>query len=183
MLAISGELLRNGGGPALAMESPENFGNLGGKGANPPSYTHKIPRPLEDFQRTIYQPVLRNGSTGPTRIRDYFDFINPAQIAGQRPQTTVPTQALFLLNNGLLRQRAGVLAKNLVTAQHDRDARLEELWLRVFNRPITSGEHDGATAFLDRIAPLLGTRPDAEVLAWQELCHSLLASNEFIFRL
>ena len=71
LLAISGELLRNGGGPALAMDQPENFGNLGAKGANPPSYAHKIPRSLEEFQRTIYLPVLRVGSIGPTRIRDF----------------------------------------------------------------------------------------------------------------
>jgi len=182
-LAVSGELLRNGGGPALAMDQPENFFGLDGKGANPPSYGHKTPRPQEELQRTIYQPVMRTSSTGPTRIRDFFDFINPAQIAGQRPQTTVPTQALFLLNNDMLHQRAGVLAKNLVTAQHDRDACLSELWLRVFSRPITVAEHDDAATFLDKITPLLGSRPDTEVLAWQELCHSLLASNEFIFRL
>ena len=95
----------------------------------------------------------------------------------------MPTQALFLLNNDMLRKCAGVLAKNIVAAQHDRDTRLDDLWLRVFNRPITSAEHDDASAFLDKITPLLGSRPDAEVLAWQELSHSLLASNEFIFRL
>lgn len=183
MLAISGELLRNGGGPSLAMDQPDNFFGLDGKGANPPSYAHKTPRPQEEFQRTIYQPVLRIHSTAPARIRDIFDFVNPAQIAGQRPQTVVPTQALFLLNNGMLRNCAGVLAKNIVTTRHDRDARLDELWLRVFNRPITSAEHDDAGAFLDKITPLLGSRADAEILAWQELSHSLLASNEFIFRL
>ena len=31
--------------------------------------------------------------------------------------------------------------------------------------------------------PLLKGRPNAESLAWQELCHGLLASNQFIFRL
>jgi hypothetical protein len=185
MLAVSGELLRNGGGPALAMDQVENVGNLGGgkNSANPPSYAHKVPRPLEEFQRTIYLPVLRVGSAGSARIRDIFDFINPAQIGGQRPQTTVPTQALFLLDNEMLRRRAGVLAKDLITARHDRGARLDEIWLRVFNRPITAAEHDDAAAFLDKITPLLRSQPDSEVLAWQELCHSLLASNEFIYRL
>jgi len=182
LLAVSGEL-KPGGGPALVLENVENTGALALKGVNPPTYAHKVPRPSQEFERTIYLPVMRNGFAGPDRVRGFFDFVNPAQITGQRPQTVVPTQALFLLNNDLLRKRAGTLAKNLADTVHDRDARLAELWLRVFSRPITNAERDDAIAFLDKLGPLLKGRPNAESLAWQELCHGLLASNQFIFRL
>ena len=183
LLAVSGELKPGGGGPALALENVENTGALALKGVNPPTYAHKVPRPSQEFERTIYLPVMRNGFAGPDRVRSFFDFVNPAQITGQRPQTVVPTQALFLLNNDLLRKRAGTLAKNLADTVRDRDARLAELWLRVFSRPITNAERDDAIAFLDKLGPLFKGRPDAESLAWQELCHGLLASNQFIFRL
>jgi len=183
VLAITGELLRKSGGPALVLEKAENCGSLALKGVNPPTYAHKVPRPAQEFERTIYLPVMRLGFAGPDRVRNFFDFVNPAQIAGQRPQTTVPTQALFLLNNDMLRKGAGVLAKNLTATQPGRDARLDELWLRVFNRPITPAERGDASAFLDKLGPLLRSHPDAEALTWQELCHSLLASNEFIYRL
>ncbi|MEN9572341.1 MAG: hypothetical protein RL514_196 [Verrucomicrobiota bacterium] len=183
LLAVSGELKPGSGGPALVLENVENTGALALKGVNPPTYAHKVPRPSQEFERTIYLPVMRNGFAGPDRVRSFFDFVNPAQITGQRPQTVVPTQALFLLNNDLLRKRAGTLAKNLADTAHDRDARLAELWLRVFSRPITNAERDDAIAFLDKLDPLLKNRPNAESLAWQELCHSLLASNEFVFRL
>ncbi len=183
LLAVSGELRQDGGGPALVLENVENTGGLVQKGVNPPNYTHKTPRPSEEFARTIYLPVLRNGFAAADRTRTFFDFVNPAQIAGQRAQTVVPTQALFLLNNDLLRKRAGTLAKNVIAAHPDRDARLDELWLRVFSRSITAAERTDSSAFLDRIDPILKNRPTAESVAWQELCHGLLASNQFLYRL
>ena len=87
MLAASGELIRDSGGPALVLEEPENCGSLALKGVNPPNYTHRKPRPSQDFERTLYLPVLRNGTAGPDRLRAFFDFVNPAEIAGQRSQT------------------------------------------------------------------------------------------------
>ena len=98
----------------------------------------------------------------------------------------MPTQSLFLLNNDLVRKRAGSLAKQLIVAHADENARLEALWLRAWNRPITTEERTDALSFLKEITSLLKTprAPDAmEAARWQELCHSLLASNTFIYRL
>ena len=186
MLAISGELTRGSGGPALVMEYPENCGSLSLKGVNPPNYAHKIPRPSQEFERTIYLPVLRGASAGPDRLRTFFDFVDPAGIAGQRNQTVVPTQSLFLLSNDLLRKRATVLADKLIAAEPNELARLETLWLRVLNRSITSSEREEATAFLSHVEPLIKTvkgRHALDSIKWRELCHGLLASNEFVFRL
>ena len=186
MLAASGELIRDGGGPALVLEEPENCGSLSLKGVNPPNYSHRKPRPSQEFERTLYLPVLRNGTTPPDRLRTFFDFVNPAEIAGQRSQTIVPTQTLFLLNNDLIRKRAHVLAEKLIAEEPDEVARLESLWLRVLNRPLTSAEREEALAFLGSVEPLIKTvkgRPALESIKWRELCHSLLASNEFVFRL
>jgi Protein of unknown function (DUF1553)/Protein of unknown function (DUF1549)/Planctomycete cytochrome C len=186
LLAISGELTRNSGGPALVMENPENTGSLSLKGVNPPNYTHRKPRPSQEFERTIYQPVFRNNFAGPDRLRAFFDFVDPAMTAGQRNQTVVPTQTLFLLSNDLLRKRAHVLADKLIADEKSPDTRLEVLWLRVFNRPITPAERDGALAFLCSVEPLITTvkgRPALDSIQWRELCHSLLAANEFVFRL
>ena len=57
LLAISGELTRDSGGPALVLENPENCGALSLKGVNPPNYRHRKPRPSQEFERTIYLPV------------------------------------------------------------------------------------------------------------------------------
>ncbi len=108
LLHISGELIQSEGGPALVLEEPENCGSLSLKGVNPPNYTHRKPRPSEEFQRTIYLPVMRTNFGTHDRIRSYFDFVNPAQIAGQRNQTVVPTQSLFVMNNDLFQKRAKI---------------------------------------------------------------------------
>ncbi len=186
MLAISGELVRDSGGPALVLEEPENCGALALKGVNPPNYKHSKPRPSQEFERTLYLPVLRGGTAGPDRLRAFFDFVDPAGTAGQRNQTVVPTQSLFLLSNDLLRKRATKLADHFIAAEPNEMARLEALWLRVLNRPITSTEREDATAFLGKVEPLIKTvkgRPALDSIKWRELCHSLLASNEFVFRL
>ena len=185
LLAVSGELITSNGGPALVLEEVENCGALVQQGVNPPNYNHRKSRPEQEVQRSIYLPVMRTNTTNLDRIRTHFDFVNPAQIAGQRSQTVVPTQALFVMNNELFRKRAKALADQLVTDFPQADVRLEQLWLRVFSRPITDTERSAVTTFLRELdyAPTEANEKVGESVAWQELCHSLLASNEFIFRL
>jgi mono/diheme cytochrome c family protein len=185
LLKVSGELATKAGGPALVLENQENTGEYKSH-VNPPTYRHRRPRPSQEFERTVYLPVMRNNPTAGDKIRSFFDFVDPAGLTGQRNQTVMPTQSLFLLNNDLVRKRAGTLAKELIAAHPDEDARLESLWLRAWNRPITAEERTNARAFLQEMTPLL-KKPRApaalEAARWQELCHSLLASNAFIYRL
>ena len=185
LLAVSGELITSNGGPALVLEEVENCGALVQQGVNPPNYNHRKSRPEQEIQRSIYLPVMRTNTTNLDRIRTHFDFVNPAQIAGQRSQTVVPTQALFVMNNELFHKRAKALAEHLITEFPQSDVRLEQLWLRVFSRPISDTERSAVTTFLRELdhAPTEANEKVSELVAWQELCHSLLASNEFIFRL
>jgi hypothetical protein len=55
----------------------------------------------------------------------------------------------------------------------------------VLNRPITSAERIDSAAFLAEIRNLDTKMGPAsrELRAWAELCHALLASNEFLLRL
>lgn len=183
MLVVSGGMKISRGGPGMALEYVENTGGLSPTGVNPPAFSLKKFRPEQEFERTVYLPIIRSSQVGPASLRDVFDFTQPAQMAGKRSQTVVPTQALFLLNNDLLRRRAGDLAKQLTALTSDRDVRMEKLWLSVLNRPVTAAERSEATAFLDRIGNLLQSNADREHLAWLELGHTLLSSNEFIYRL
>ena len=186
ILAVSGELRESHGGPALVLEVVENTGDLVQKGVNPPNYNHRKPRPSQEFERTVYLPVMRNGFTNDDRVRTYFDFVNPAQIAGQRNQTVVPTQLLFLMNNDLFRKRAKSLVDPLLAGSAAHDERLNQLWIRVLGRPITSVERQEASSFLEEAKSLVTHEPNqatADSIVWQELCHSLMSSNHFVFRL
>jgi hypothetical protein len=175
MLAISGRLMPSSGGMALPLEFPENVSSLNPGAVNPPAFSFKKTRPIQEFERTIYQPVIRTAAQpGSARLRDVFDFTQPAQIAGKRAETAVPTQSLLLINSDLVRARATDIAKLVTQAEPNPGARLEALWLRVLSRPITSTERDDANALLDSL-------PADK--AWIELTHALLASNEFLLRL
>lgn len=186
MLAVSGELRESHGGPALVLEIVENTGDLVQQGVNPPNYNHRKPRPSQEFERTVYLPVMRNGFTNDDRVRTYFDFVNPAQIAGQRNQTVVPTQSLFLMNNDLFRKRAKSLVDLFLAGSATHDERLNQLWIRVLGRPITEVERQESIAFLEEAKSLVANEPNqaaADSIVWQELCHSLMSSNYFVFRL
>jgi hypothetical protein len=175
MLAISGRLMPSSGGTALPLEFPENVQSLNPGAVNPPAFKFSKTRPIQEFERTIYQPVIRTAAQpGSARLRDVFDFTQPAQIAGKRAETAVPTQSLFLINSDFIRARATDIAKLVTQAEPNPGARLEALWLRVLSRPITSTERDAANAFLDSL-------PADK--AWIELTHALLASNEFLLHL
>ena len=175
MLASSGKLVPSGGGPSLPLEFPENVTSISPKAVNPPAFSLKRMRPIQDFERTIYLPVIRTSTQpGSAKLRDVFDFTQPAQISGRRAETAVPTQALFLLNSDMLRARATELAGHLANAEPDEGTRLDVLWLRVLNRPITSDERAEALSFLE---------PLPADISWIELSHALLSSNEFLLRL
>jgi len=175
MLAIGGTLVVSSGGPALPLEYPENVSGINPGAVNPPAFSLKKMRPVQDFERTVYLPVIRSsGQPGSAKLRDVFDFTQPAQMSGKRAETAVATQALFLINSEMLRARAGELAKRVTEKNADTVARIEAIWLLVLNRPVSSGEREEAVAFVNSLP--------AET-AWVELGHALLSSNEFLLRL
>ncbi len=185
MLAVAGTLTTCRGGPGLPLEYPENTGGLRKGDVNPPSFRLARFRPEQEFVRTVYLPIIRSGpQAGPAEVRNVFDFTQPGELAGQRPVTTVPTQALFLMNAKILKRRALELARRTTAVAGD-DARLDGLWLRVLNRPITAAERADSAAFLAAIRNVdpSGDPASRELRAWAELCHALLASNEFLVRL
>ncbi|MBI2947696.1 MAG: DUF1549 domain-containing protein [Verrucomicrobia bacterium] len=182
VLATSGELLSCSGGPALALNLPENVGGLDPKDVNPVSFkTSKFPE-AQHHHRTIYLPVVRSrAQPGPAELRNLFDFVPPTEMTSQRPSTSVATQALFLMNSEFIKSHAGKLADWLLKQEATDDrGRLETLYLRALNRPVTEAEANEAERFLRSSADAAGETPRA---AWAAYCHAMLSSNEFLFRL
>jgi len=178
MLVASGRLAAPVGGPGLPLEFPENISGLPlTEKGNHPQFSLKKERESQAVERTLYLPVVRTGTQpGTARLRDVFDFPQPAQFTSKRSETTVPTQSLYLLNADLIRERGEDLAKTLLAIQEDDAARLARLWLRVLNRPITAAEREDALAFLQ------ASRAAGETPAWTELARALFGTNEFLLR-
>ena len=174
MIYVSGNLKPSDGGPALPLEFVENVGGLNPADVNPPSFRFSKWRPEQQHERTIYLPVIRHaGQPGPAALRNVFDFPQPSQFTGQRTVTTVPTQALFLMNSPVVQQHAKALAERALRESESRKDRLSWLYLTLLNRPITSGELKEAEMFLE----------GGGSSGWEELCRAMLAGNEFLMRL
>lgn len=174
MILISGRLKSSTGGPAMPLEFPENVGGLNPADVNPPNFRLAKWRPGQEFERTIYLPIIRHsGQPGPAELRNVFDFPQPSQFSGRRSITAVPTQALFLMNSPVVKGHAAALAARMKNEAAEDSQRLEVLWLTLLNRPITEPEQIEAIEFLTA----------AGESAWTELCHALLASNEFLMRI
>ena len=127
-------------------------------------------------RRSVYLPVVRSHTY---RFFTIFDFPNAATPVGRRDSTTVPTQALLLMNDPFVLEQAQALAGRLLADARwkSADARLEALYQRLFSRSPTAAEKVFATDFLREFAQT----PQQDFDAWSALCHTLVSSSEFIY--
>jgi hypothetical protein len=134
-------------------------------------------------RRSVYLPILRSALYEPFHA---FDFPDPAVSNGDRATTTVASQALFMMNSPLLQTAPRHLADILLGPSNDTEAdRMQKMALGLLGRTATGDEIKGWSEFLDRYqaAPsLVAECPETrQRLAWQGLCRSLMASNEFLY--
>ncbi len=189
VLAVSGELKPCAGGPAMAPEFMENVGGLNPTDVNPISFSLSKFRDDQPSLRTIYLPVVRSSEQqGPAEVLNFFDFAQPARLAGDRPTTTVAAQALYLLNGPLLKDASRNLATELLadTTLATDDVRCWALYLRTIGRPPTTEECIAAQEFAgnpDASTASLESGGTDRSAAWSRLVHALLTSNDFLFRL
>jgi hypothetical protein len=124
-------------------------------------------------RRTVYGLVDRISLPGVLRA---FDFANPDAHSPGRFATTVPQQALYLLNGAFVRGQAEVLLRLIdVAAVTDPGARIERLYRRIYQRSPTPAQRELALRFL---AGTPASEPPAS--AWRRYVQALLMANEFI---
>lgn len=128
-------------------------------------------------RRSVYLPVIR---TNVYKFFTLFDFPNPAAPAGNRTTTTVPTQALFLMNNPWMNELAADLAKNVTSALKTDRERLSYLYESLLGRLPLEDDLEAAENLLQDIRRQtdLAKLPLAD---WQSLCHTMLMSSEFLY--
>jgi hypothetical protein len=106
-----------------------------------------------------------------------FDFPDPSLIIGERATTTIPAQALYLMNNPFVISQASGLAGRLLGGDGDDAARLTRAYQFCYSRPPTTKELDSAKRFIDRYGAEQSRRA-----TWNALCQALFASAEFSHR-
>ena len=162
MLAVSGRLILS---PAEGSPVQKMDGNLG---RNVKQLDQL--RKAEHDNRSIYLPVARQAIPD---VLKTFDFAEPSIIVGRRDVTTVPTQALFLLNSDFVITQARALAERLTSSGEE--VRIDRAFRLLFARPVTSGEKIRVQSFLRDCMK----NEESEVQAWTTVCQALLASAEF----
>jgi hypothetical protein len=158
VLAVSGNLEMNAGGPSGDADD------------------------LKFLRRTVYGRVSRNDLSNLLRL---FDFPAPNISAERRIDTTLPQQALFLMNSPFMISQSKVLASRFVSESQPADQARRAYALALLRAP-SEAELSLAVKFLssqDASAPAMDPKKKASPVPTraERFAQALLASNEFFY--
>jgi hypothetical protein len=129
-------------------------------------------KPPFPTRRTVYGLIDRTNLPGTFRA---FDVAGPDTHSPQRFQTTVPQQALFLMNSPFVQEQARALASRKDVADAKGEAKVAALYRAALGRSPTKPEFALATEFVS------DDDPKSAFGRWPQLAQVLLLSNEFAF--
>ena len=138
--------------------------------ANRPTATY------ESVRRSIYLPIVRDAVY---EVFQLFDFSDPNSVYASRVETTVASQALFLMNSSFVDERATRFAD--LCLQQPASERLEFVYRRALGRPPTADEMARGEAFLVRIAGAAPPDSQPSHYALKALAKVVFSLNEFIY--
>lgn len=143
MLLVAGRLDLSVGGRSIDFEDPKNV------------------------RRTLYGTIKRSSMP---EIFEVFDFPSPDTHNAARSQTTVPQQALYLMNNPFVLEQADHLAA-VVRDQEmvSTESRVKHLYKLVLAREPREKEIERTMRYV------------ANKGSWSQLAQMLMVSNEFLF--
>jgi len=133
-------------------------------------------------RRSIYQKITL---MEPPRFLAIFNQPLPKLTTGKRDRTTVPDQALALLNDPFVHAMAEHWARQVVVEPGDELAgRCSRMFERALGRPASERETDRLVALVRRTARLRnvdesGTMGSVEV--WKDLAHAIFNLKEFAY--
>jgi hypothetical protein len=169
---------------------------LGGKLDRSPAGPHPFPPPGEwNFTQhgpfsAVYPSNRRSVYLMTQRLRRHpflalFDGADTNATTPERNLTTVPTQALFLMNDPFVHEQAAGFASRLLGARSDESGRVGLAYRMALGRPPTAEESAEAGAFLGRYRRQLqdehAAAESVEPQCWGALARTLFARNEFLF--
>ena len=125
--------------------------------------------------RSVYVPFFRNAML---EIFDIYDVANPNLVSGRRNVSTLPAQALYMLNSPQVLATAESAAKSFL-GQYGNESTpvskmIQQAYIRCIARPPTIVEREQLEAFLMN-------REDDSVEAWTAVFQALFASVDFRF--
>lgn len=107
-----------------------------------------------------------------------FDFAPPEEVLGARSVTTVPTQALFLMNSAFVRQHSSAAAARLVNSTFGGTRRTRVVFLATLGREPRRSEMQRVHDYVESLA----ASGVGEVTAWADIYHAQFSLAEFLYR-
>ena len=95
--------------------------------------------------RSVYLPVVRDFQN---EALDAFDFADPSFVTGDRDETTVATQALYLMNDERVIELAMRMARRLMRMDATDRQRITFAFQLAFGREPSAAEERAVTSFL-----------------------------------
>jgi hypothetical protein len=173
MLAVSGALDRTVGGGTHPFPSENDW-----------RYTQHKPfvAVYESNRRSVY---LMQQRIKKHPFLELFDGADTNVSVGERPVSTTPLQALFLMNDPFAHEQADKFAVRIALAFAEDAKRIDFAYRLAFGRPASREEIGAAKTFLSQCQEeLKKTKIAAEQhprSALASFCRVLLSSNEFMF--
>jgi len=132
--------------------------------------------------RSVYlmtQRIMRHPYLG------LFDQPDTNYTTALRTSSTVPLQALYMMNDPFVRQQSQALAERLRKAAADAGARVDLACELAWGRPASTAEREQGAAYVERYFQELqrmGIASDqAELEAWTSYARVILTANEFLY--
>jgi hypothetical protein len=167
MLSVAGELDGREGGPFIPTSHTED-------GSVVVDEKHSGAR-----RRSIY---LQQRRTQVPTLLEVFDAPSVVTNCTFRNTSTVPLQALALLNSDFSRRRAMGFAQRIdQEVGSDRDKRINGAFRLAYGRAADPKEIESGKRFLASQKQIYSKEKDAEQRAWVDFCQMLMASNNFMY--
>jgi hypothetical protein len=126
---------------------------------------------FDDVRRSIYTPIFRNRLH---ELFEVFDFPDPNIVTGRRNVSTVPTQALYMMNSPFIMTQARHAATLALKDANLKDAeRIDLAYRKTLGRLPTPRERELALAFVS--VPVFEQR----LPAWERFYQTLFACVDF----
>ena len=114
-----------------------------------------------------------------------FDGADPDSSIARRTSSIVPLQALYMMNDPFVQERATGLASRLIAASHSPHKRIKMGCELAWGRPPTPGERKKFGEYIKRFKLALSATdvaPDKlDLETWSSFAHVLISSNEFVY--
>jgi len=127
-------------------------------------------------RRAVYGFIDRQDLPNLFRV---FDIASPDQSSPRRPRTTVPQQALFLMNSPFVVEQAQSLAaRPEVAAAESDDAKIAALYRLVLTRQPDTDELVIGRQF---VASATAQTDGTKLSAWEQYAQLLLLTSEVMY--